>query len=143
MDDLRALERFFQFRHQAGDLLWGKLAVAVGVGGTTGSFPADDIEKLFLYNFVETVAKVTGQGAASCYSCGHGESCAVGIPLMIHGEGVKITEDMIPDVCKQKDVMDAAVQAGQQLGQRLKEHDRATVTQTMQAKLMALFGEMV
>lgn len=137
------LERFFQFRHQAGDLLWGKLAVAVGVGGTTGSFPADDIEKLFLYNFVETVAKVTGQGAASCYSCGHGETCAVGIPQLIHGEGVKITEDMIPDVCKQKDVIDAAVKAGQELGQRLKEHDRAAVTQAMQAKLMALFGEMI
>lgn len=62
---------------------------------------------------------------------------------MIHGEGVKITEDIIPDVCKQKDVMDAAVKAGQELGQRLREHDRAAVTQAMQAKLMTLFGEMV
>jgi multimeric flavodoxin WrbA len=32
------LERWFQYRHQAGNTLWGKLAV--GVGGTAGQFPA-------------------------------------------------------------------------------------------------------
>ena len=138
------LERFFQFRHQTGDLLWGKLAVAVGVGGTDGSFPADDLEKFFLYNFIETVAKVSGQGAASCYSCGHGETCKVGIPNMIHGEGVKITPDMIPDVKKQDDVMAAAVEAGKTLGNRLKDgHDRMKVTGAMQEKMMAMFGETV
>ncbi len=138
------LERFFQFRHQTGDLLWGKLAVAVGVGGTSGGAPADAIEQFLLYNFIETVDKVTGQGAASCYSCGYGESCKVGIPNMIHGEGVKITPDMIPDVAKQPLVMDHAVRAGQMLGKRLKEgHDRAAVTAAMQQKLMAKFGESV
>lgn len=135
------LERWFQFRHQTGDLLWGKLAVAVGVGGTAGQAPADEIEKFLLYNFIETVAKVTGQGAASCYSCGHGETCQVGIPRMIHGEGVKITEALIPDVAKQPEVMAAAADAGRRLGQRLKEHDRAAVTARMQAQLMAKFGE--
>jgi multimeric flavodoxin WrbA len=135
------LERWFQFRHQTGDTLWGKLAVAVGVGGTSGRFPADELEKLFLYNFVETVAKVTGQGAASCYSCGHGETCQVGIPLMLHGQGVKITPDMVPDVAKQPKVMAAAAAAGKLLGQRLKNgHDRVTVTQNMQKKMMAMFA---
>lgn len=134
------LERWFQFRHQTGDILWGKLAVAVGVGGTSGGFPADELEKLFLYNFIETVAKVTGQGAASCYSCGHGETCQVGVPLMIHGEGVKITKEMIPDVAKQPKVLAAAVEAGKLLGERLKNnHDRMAVTQKMQEKMMAMF----
>jgi len=27
------MERWFQFRHQEGDMLWGKLGIAVGVGG--------------------------------------------------------------------------------------------------------------
>lgn len=136
------LERWFQFRHQAGDTLWGKLAVAVGVGGTAGDAPADDLEKFFMYNFVETVAKVTGQGAASCYSCGYGETCQVGIPLMLHGEGVKITDAIIPDVTRQSEVMSAARKAGQLLGKRLQDgHDRAAVTAKMQAKMMALFGE--
>ncbi len=135
------LERWFQFRHQTGNTLWGKLAVAVGVGGTSGRFPADELEKFFLYNFIETVAKVTGQGAASCYSCGHGETCQVGIPLMIHGEGLKITPDMVPDVAKQPKVMAVAVAAGKLLGQRLQNgHDRGTVTQNMQKKMMAMFA---
>jgi len=135
------LERFFQFRHQTGNTLWGKLAVAIGVGGTSGRFPADEIEKFLLYNFIETVAKVTGQGAASCYSCGYGESCRVGIPLMIHGEGVRITPDLIPDVAKQPKVMAAAKAAGRVLGQRLQAgHDREAVTAAMQKKMMALFG---
>lgn len=134
------LERWFQFRHQEGNTLWGKLAVAVGVGGTSGRLPADEIEKLLLYNFIETVTKVSGQGAASCYSCGYGETCKVGIPQMLYGKGVKITDDMIPDVTKQPEVMNSAVNAGKALGKRLREgHDRMAVTQSMQARLMAMF----
>ena len=138
------LERWFQFRHQEGNTLWGKLAVAVGVGGTAGQFPADEIEKFLLYNFIETVAKVTGQGAASCYSCGYGETCKVGIPSMLHGQGVKITEDMIPDVSKQPETMASAADAGKLLGQRLRDgNDRMAVTQKMQQKMMAMFESAV
>ncbi len=136
------LERWYQFRHQEGDTLWGKLGVAVGVGGTSGAFPADDIEKLFLYSFIETVAKVTGQGAASCFSCGFGETCKVGVPTLLYGEGVKITEDMIPQVTRQPEVMEAAAAAGQQLGERLRNgHDRQAVAQKMQQTLMQMFAE--
>jgi multimeric flavodoxin WrbA len=138
------MERWFQFRHQAGNTLWGKLAVAVGVGGTSGQFPADTIAQFLLYNFVETVATVSGVGAASCYTCGHGESCQVGIPLMMHGEGVKITEEMIPNVRKQPEVMAAAQAAGRLLGERLQSgHDRQQVTAAMQAKMMEMFKGMV
>ncbi len=134
------LERWFQFRHQEGDLLWGKLGVAVGVGGTEGHYPADEIDKFFLYNFIETVDKVSGQGAASCFSCGFAETCKVGIPYFLHGEGVKISEEIIPDVSKQPEVMQAAVKAGENLGQRLREgHDRILVTQKMQAVMMEKF----
>lgn len=133
------LERWFQFRHQEGNTLWGKLGVAVGVGGTSGQFPADDIEKFFLYNFIETVAKVTGQGAASCFSCGYGETCKVGVPTMLYGEGVQITPEMVPDVTKQPEVMQTAAEAGKLLGRRLREdHDRTQVTQAMQSKMMEM-----
>ena len=138
------MERWFQFRHQEGDTLWGKLGVAVGVGGTTGRFPADEIEKFLLYNFIETISKVAGQGAASCYSCGYGETCKVGIPHLLHGEGVKITDEIIPDVVKQPEVMASAVSAGKLLGQRLREeHDRMEVTMKMQEKMMAMFESAV
>jgi len=138
------MERWFQFRHQEGDILWGKLGVAVGVGGTTGIFPANEIERFFLYNFIETVAKVSGQGAASCYSCGHGETCKVGIPHLLHGEGLKITPDLIPDVTKQPVVMQSAVNAGKLLGRRLRNgHDRMQVASNMQEKMMKMFESAV
>ena len=138
------LERWFQFRHQTGRTLWGKLAVSVGVGGTDGTAPAEQLEKFFMYNFIENVATVKGQGAASCYSCGFGETCQVGIPHMVHGPGVKITDNMIPDVEKQDDVMAAAAEADKLLGKRLTDgHDRTAVAQAVQEKMMAMFGETV
>lgn len=131
------LERWFQFRHQEGDTLWGKLGVAVGVGGTTGTFPADAIETFYLYNFIEPIAKVAGQGAASCFSCGFGETCKVGIPIVLYGDNVKIDPDSIPDVSKQPEVMKAAEEAGKLLGQRLNDgHDRKAVTMKVQKMMM-------
>ena len=137
-------ERWFQFRHQAGSTMWGKLAVAVGVGGTQGNAPADEIEKMCMYSFIETVAKVQGQGAASCYTCGFGETCEVGIPVNLHGPGVKFTDDIIPDVEKQTGVMAAAAEAGKLLGRRLGDgHDRTKVANGVKEKVMAMFGESV
>jgi len=134
------LERLYQFRHQTGDTLWGKLCVAVGVGGSSGQVCCDYIEQIMAYSFVETVAKVSGQGAASCYTCGYGESCKVGVPVMVYGEGVKITEDMIPDITKQPEVLAEAENAGRLLAQRLGDgHDRAQVTKRIQAAMMERF----
>ena len=138
------IERWFQFRHQEGDMLWGKLGVAVGVGGMDGKFPADDIERFFMYNFIETVSKVSGQGAASCYSCGYGETCGVGVPQMLYGKGVTITPETIPDVSRQPEVMAKAVDAGILLGKRLiAGHDRKIVTENMQRKMMEMLKSSV
>jgi len=135
------IERWYQFRHQAGDLLWGKLAVTIGVGGSIGDAPADDLERFFLYSFIETVAKVTGQGAAACFTCGYGETCAVGLPRMLMGENVKITPDIIPSVTKQPDLIKAAQNAGKLLSDRLtNDHDRKHVAEKMQQTLMAMFA---
>ncbi len=136
------LERWYQFRHRTGDALWGKLAVAVGVGGGSGQPTADDIEKFLLYSVVETVAKVSGQGAASCFTCGYGETCKVGVPVMLFGEGVKITDDLVPNVTKQPELMASAAAAGKELARRLSAgHDRAAVTGRMQRIMMARFKE--
>lgn len=136
------LERWYQFRHQEGDTLWGKLGVAVGAGGIDGNVPAQAIQTYFMYNFIEPVAMVGGQGAASCFSCGYGETCKVGIPAFLFGPDSKITPDMIPDVKKQPEVMAAAADAGKLLGKRLTEgHDRKAVTQKMQQKMMEMAAE--
>ena len=134
------LERWYQFRHQEADFLWGKLGVAVGIGGTNARFVTKDIEKFFMYNFIEPVAKVEGIGAAACFSCGYGETCKVGIPYFLYGEGVKITEDIIPDIKKQPEVMENAKKAGKLLRDRLTEnYNREEVTKNMQKKLMETF----
>jgi multimeric flavodoxin WrbA len=136
------LERWYQFRHREGNLLWGKLCVAVGTGGAAGQAAVNDIEKFCMYSFIETVAKVHGQGAALCWRCGYGETCKVGIPYFLLGPNVKITEDLIPSVSKQPSLLQAARDAGERLGRRLRSgHDRGTVTQRMQAALMAKFKE--
>jgi len=63
---------------------------------------------------------------------------------LLHGEGVKITEDIIPDVTKQPDVMATAVNAGKLLGERLRQgNDRTEVAQKMQEKMMAMFESAV
>ncbi|MDP6635363.1 MAG: flavodoxin family protein [Phycisphaerae bacterium] len=135
------LERWYQFRHQTADALWGKLAVVVGVGGDDGAPAAGPIEMFMLYSFIETVAKVTGQGAACCFTCGYGETCDVGAIRMMHGPDFKITPETTPSVAKQPDVMQAAADAGKLLGQRLTTgHDRAEVTKKVQKMMMDLFA---
>jgi multimeric flavodoxin WrbA len=134
------LERWFQFRHRECGLLWGKLGVAVGVGGTGGQPPADDIEKFLAYSFIETVSKVAAQGAASCYICGFGETCKIGIPHFLFGEGVKITPETTPDVAKQPEVMAAAAAAGRLLGERLRQREeRMAVAQRMMRAMKEKF----
>jgi multimeric flavodoxin WrbA len=104
------LERLYQFRHREADTLWGKLAVAIGVGG---------------------------QGAACCFTCGYGETCKVGAIHMFFGPGTKITEEITPAVEKQPEVMQVAIDAGKELGRRLNEgHDRAEVAARMQQQMM-------
>ena len=134
------LERWYQFRHQEGNFLWGKLGVAVAIGGTNAEFVTKDIEKFFMYNFIEPVAKVEGIGAAACFSCGYGEICKVGIPYFLYGEGVKITDEIIPDIEKQPEILENAKKAGTILRERLTEnYNRDEITQKMQVKLMETF----
>ena len=136
------LERLYQFRHREVDTLWGKLAVAIGVGGSDGLPVAEQIEGFMGYSFIETIAKVSGQGAACCFTCGYGETCKIGAIHMFFGPGTKITEDIIPAVEKQTEVMQAAVDAGKELGKRLSEgHDRTKVTAKMQQKMMEKYKE--
>ena len=136
------LERFYQFRHREGNALWGKLAVAVGLGGGSGSVVTDEIEEIMAYNFIETVAKVSGQGAACCWTCGYGETCKVGALHMLYGPDIKITEDKIPDVRKQPELLKAAENAGELLGKRLKvDYDRGRITMKMQSLMMEKFKE--
>ena len=120
------LERFYQFRHQEGKAVAGKLGVAVGVGGGMPELPAENIQKFFEYNQIECVGSVSAQGAASCFTCGHGEVCKVGAIHMFFGPGTKITEEITPDLSKQAEKIQQARDLGKKLGERLKGFAQAT-----------------
>ena len=120
------LERFYQFRHQEGKAIAGKLGVAVGIGGSNGDPVVDAIATFFQYNQIECLGKVSAQGAASCFSCGYGETCKVGAIHMFFGPGTKITPEIIPDLRKQNEKLVQARSLGQELVKRLKSFAAAT-----------------
>lgn len=120
------LERFYQFRHQEGKAIAGKLGVAIGVGGGEPDFPVQNIQKFFEYNQIECVGSVTAQGAASCFVCGHGETCKVGAIHMFFGPGTKITDEIIPNLSKQPEKIEEARSLGKNLSRRLKGFAAAT-----------------
>lgn len=113
------LERWYQFRHQEGNALAGKLGVAVGVGGSGGEPVAANIKTFFQYNQIDCVGAVTAQGTASCFTCGYGETCAVGAIQMFFGPGTKITEEMTPCIEKQPEALARARGLGRALSDRL------------------------
>lgn len=115
------LERLYQFRHQEGTLLHGKLGVSVGVGGGKPDSAVRDIEKFFTFNQIESVGSVTAEGPASCFNCGCGEDCKAGAIHMFYGPGTKITEELIPDLSKQPESLVAARELGLKLSRKLKE----------------------
>ncbi len=120
------LERFYQFRHREGKTVAGKLGVAVGIGGSNGDKVVDNIQTFFQYNQIECIGTVSAQGAASCFTCGYGEDCNVGAIHKLFGPGTKITPEMIPDLDKQPEKLEAAQLLGRELGERLKGFAAAT-----------------
>jgi multimeric flavodoxin WrbA len=113
------LERFYQFRHQEGKSVAGKLGVAVGVGGSSGDPVVANIKTFFQYNQIECVGSVTAQGPAACFSCGFGEDCKVGAIHMFFGAGTKITPEITPDLDKQPQTIEQARELGRALSDRL------------------------
>ncbi len=120
------LERWYQFRHREGKAVAGKLGIAVGVGGGEGDMPAENIKTFFQYNQVECVGSVSAQGPACCFVCGYGEDCKVGAIHMFFGPGTKITPEIIPDLSKQPEKIEAARAAGKLLSDRLQGFAQAT-----------------
>lgn len=136
------LERWYQFRHREGDAVTGKLAVAVGVGGMEGGSVAEAIEVFMSYNLVETVARVSAQGPACCFTCGYGEECRVGAIHMFFGPGTRITEEITPSLAKQPKAVEQAQAAGRLLRDRLAgDHDRNRVARNVMARLGARFAD--
>ena len=114
------LERFYQFRHQEGKAVAGKLGVAVGIGGSSGDLVVESIKTFFQYNQMECIGTVSAQGPASCFVCGYGETCKVGAIQMFFGPGTKITPEITPSLSKQPAKLADARTLGNLLEKRLR-----------------------
>ena len=127
------LERWYQFRHQGASLVWGKLAVAAGVGGFGAVPVTEQIEKFMAYSFIKTVDKISMNGNPSCFYCGYGKNCPVGIPALT---GVECP-DQIPDILANPKVREEAVRVGKDFGALLaKGYNRELTAIEMQEFLM-------
>ena len=114
------LERFYQFRHQEGKAVAGKLGVAVGIGGSSGDLVVESIKTFFQYNQMECIGTVSAQGPASCFVCGYGETCKVGAIQMFFGPGTRITPEITPSLSKQPAKLADARTLGNLLEKRLR-----------------------
>jgi multimeric flavodoxin WrbA len=133
------LERWYQFRHREADIMWGKLAVTVGLGGAMPKPPAEMMNSFCTYNLMKVVDTVHATGAFGCCYCSYGETCKVGGHYAIHGPGVPITADAIPDVMKDQCALEAGAKAGKALGDVLRNgYDRMKVTREMQDEMSKL-----
>ncbi|PLX47060.1 MAG: flavodoxin family protein [Desulfobulbaceae bacterium] len=109
------LERLCQFRHRDCRELANKYVVVVGVGGLEPHVPVAVISKMLPYFQMQQVGSITAQGAASCFSCGFGESCRAGAVQALYGPDVKITDKLIPDPTKQPEMLFSAHALGRKL----------------------------
>ena len=136
------LERWFQFRHRGAKHLWGKVAVAVGVGSMGGDPVIDQIEKFMSYNFIKTIATVSVSGNPCCFQCGFGNDCEVGVPAMT---GMACPDPAhLPSPGKSPEVLGMAREAGKQLGDLLRHgYDRSLMPMEMQELLTEKFKETV
>jgi multimeric flavodoxin WrbA len=136
------LERWYQFRHREADILWGKLAVTVSLGGFNPAPPAEMLNTMCLYNAIKVVDTVEGIGAFGCCYCSYGETCKVGGHYNKYGPDAPITPETIPDVTKDEKVMLAAEQAGKKLGEQLRSADysREKTAQEVMESMQALEG---
>lgn len=140
------MERWYQFRHREADILWGKLAVTVSLGGINPAPPTEVLNHICFANMIKVVDNVQGIGAAGCHYCGYGETCKVGIPYLLQGpDVVPITPETIPDVTKDEELMLAAEQAGKKLGDMLRSPDysREKTIQELMKMMEAMKAEML
>ncbi len=136
------MERWYQFRHREADILWGKLAVTVSLGGFNPAPPAALLNTMALTNLIKVVDTVEGTGAFGCHYCGYGETCKAGGYYNKYGPDTPITLETTPDVTKDEAVMLAAEQAGKKLGEQLRsaEYSREKTTQELMQAMLTLEG---
>lgn len=101
------LERWFALRHRGIKTKIKKVIPAVVSGEGHGEIAVEKLKTFFgVYHNIEVSAGVVARGKTPCYKCGFGEECPISAVVYRHGEGVKITGDMVPPLEKQAEVLE-------------------------------------
>lgn len=120
------MERWYQFRHQGGKAVAGKIGAIAAVGGSDAEPVATSLRRFYQYHQIDCVGEVMARGPASCFTCGFGESCEVGAIHMTFGPGTEITDEITPSLSGQPEVLAAARDLGNTLSDRLHSYAAGT-----------------
>jgi multimeric flavodoxin WrbA len=134
------LERWFQFRHQTGNPV-GQAGRNRGRGRHQRPLSGRRTGEVFSLQLHRDRGQGDRAGSGFLLQLRIRGDLPGGHPLMMHGEGVKITPEMIPDVGKQPKVMAAAESRPARCWAAAEERPRSrAVTANMQKKMMAMFA---
>lgn len=101
------LERWFALRHNGIKLKLKRviLAVVSAVGQEEAAITG--LKNFFqTYHGIQDIEVITAKGKIPCLVCGDGETCPISLAVQIYGPGVKITEDLLPTLDKQPEVVE-------------------------------------
>lgn len=100
------LERWFALRHQGVKLKLRKVLLAAVSGEGHGDAAITGLKTFFeAYHGIKVAGSITADGTTPCYVCGKSEGCPLSCVLMRHGDGAKISADMIKTLEVQEDVL--------------------------------------
>ncbi len=103
------LERWFSLRHKGIKLNLKKVILVIVSGGEHEDVAANYLKTFFqMYHGLDEkrIEVISVRGSIPCLVCGEGETCPVSFVTQMMGEGVKITEDMIPTLDAQSEIVE-------------------------------------
>ncbi|MPW27140.1 hypothetical protein GC105_15275 [Alkalibaculum sp. M08DMB] len=103
------LERWFSLRHKGIKLNLKKVILVIVSGGEHEDKAASYLQTFFqMYHGIDekNIEVISARGSIPCLVCGEGETCPVSFVIQMMGEGVKITEDMIPTIKDQPEIIE-------------------------------------
>lgn len=113
------LERWFALRHRGLKTNIKQVILAVVSGEDHGEVAVNNLKTFFnAYHNIEVVDSIIAKGTTPCYKCGFGEECPLSAVLMRHGQDVKITEEMIPRLENQEEVMEKIKQITEKINSK-------------------------
>ncbi len=106
------LERFYSFQHMGRMQVKGKYGVIAAVAGDNPEAVEKDIKSFFDEIGIIHLGTVKAFGDSNCHVCGYGSKCNIGSVVRKYGKGMGISQDMVPCIEKQPEVVNQIREIG-------------------------------